>query len=130
MAPVARRWKSQINELAKAVASYEVLPEADNNALGGIYFPQEALDKEIAVFLQSSLEHASNQLRVTETRQIMMCEGINTDLVHIKGRTRLDQIWYGILLGDFVACYLAMCYEVDPTPIPSILALKEAMNRQ
>ncbi|HEY9525995.1 MAG TPA: SIS domain-containing protein, partial [Anaerolineales bacterium] len=33
MAAVARRWKGQINEIAKAGANYEFLPEADHNAL-------------------------------------------------------------------------------------------------
>jgi glucose/mannose-6-phosphate isomerase len=83
----------------------------------------------MAIFLQSSLERPENQERITETRQIMMCEGINTDLVQVKGHTRLEQMWNGILLGDYVAYYLAMCYEVDPTPIPSIMALKESMSR-
>src|SRR5512140_3509195 len=31
LAPVARRWKGQINELAKAPANFEYLPEADHN---------------------------------------------------------------------------------------------------
>ena len=35
LAPVARRWKGQISELAKAWAQYEYLPEADHNTLAG-----------------------------------------------------------------------------------------------
>ena len=129
MAAVARRWKNQINEVAKTISSVEVLTEADHNTLAGIYFPQEALEKEIALFLQSTFEHQRNQVRINETRRILMLEGINTDLIELQGDSRLEQIWNGILFGDFVAFYLAMLYEVDPTPIPSILALKEAMTK-
>jgi glucose/mannose-6-phosphate isomerase len=43
MAPVARRWKSQINECAKTLSSFEILPEADHNTLAGICFSQTAL---------------------------------------------------------------------------------------
>jgi len=128
MAPVARRWKSQINEIAKAIAGFEILPEADHNALAGICYPQEALDKEIALFLQAPADHRRNQKRVLETRQIMMVEGLNTDLVVARGDNRLAQMWTTLLYGDYVAYYLAMLYEVDPTAIPPILALKEAMN--
>ncbi len=129
MAAVARRWKCQINEVAKAIASFEVLPEADHNTLAGIYFPEEALDKEIAIFLQALADHPENQKRVTETRQIMLVEGLNTDLVVTKGQNRLEQIWTSVLFGDFVAYYLAMIYEVDPTAIAPIWALKESMAK-
>lgn len=127
MAGVARRWKNQLNEIAKTIASVEILPEADHNALAGIYFPTPALEKAMMLFLQSSFEHRRNQIRINETRQIMMLEGINTDLVDLQGSSKLEQLWNGILFGDYVAYYLAMLNDVDPTPIPSITALKEAM---
>lgn len=129
MAPVARRWKCQINEVAKAIASFEILPEADHNTLSGICHPQGELDKEIAIFLQASCDQARNQKRVLETRQIMMTEGLNTDLITAKGESRLEQMWTSILYGDFVSYYLAMQYEVDPTAIEPIWALKEAMSK-
>ena len=129
MAPVARRWKCQINEVAKAIASFEILPEADHNTLSGICHPQGELDKEIAIFLQASCDQVRNQKRVMETRQIMMTEGLNTDLINAKGDNRLEQMWTSILYGDFVSYYLAMQYEVDPTAIEPIWALKEAMSK-
>ncbi|MRS03360.1 bifunctional phosphoglucose/phosphomannose isomerase [bacterium] len=129
MTTVARRWKCQINECAKTTASFEFLPEADHNTLAGICFPQEALDKEMAVFLQASQDGERNQKRVLETKQIMMLEGINTDLVDARGQNRLEQIWTTVLFGDYVAYYLAMAYEVDPTAIDPIWTLKEALGK-
>lgn len=128
MAPVARRWKCQFNEVAKTIASFEVLPEADHNTLAGICHPEEAIEKEIAIFIQASTDHARNIKRVLETRQIMLVEGINTDLFEAKGQTRLEQMWTTILFGDFVSYYLAILYDIDPTAIPPIVALKEAMS--
>ncbi|PKN99003.1 MAG: bifunctional phosphoglucose/phosphomannose isomerase [Chloroflexi bacterium HGW-Chloroflexi-4] len=129
MAPVARRWKCQINECAKTIASFESLPEADHNTLAGICFPQEALDKEMAVFLFASTDGERNQKRVVETKQIMMLEGINTDQVDARGQNKLEQLWSTVLFGDYVAYYLAMAYEVDPTAIDPIWALKEALSK-
>ena len=129
MAPVARRWKCQMNEVAKTIASFEFLPEADHNTLAGICHPQEALEREITLFLQASTDQVRNQKRVNETRQIMMVEGLNTDLIEAKGKTRLEQMWSTILLGDYISYYLAMIYEVDPTGIAPIWALKEAMSK-
>jgi glucose/mannose-6-phosphate isomerase len=129
MAPVARRWKSQINECAKTIASFEVLPEADHNTLAGICFPPEVLEKEMAVFLQASTDGDRNQKRVFETKQIMMLEGVNTDMVEARGENRLEQMWATVLFGDYVAYYLAMAYDVDPTAIDPIWSLKEAMGK-
>ncbi|HET9905501.1 MAG TPA: SIS domain-containing protein, partial [Anaerolineales bacterium] len=41
---VARRWKGQLNEVAKAGANFEFLPEADHNTLAGTMNPQETLN--------------------------------------------------------------------------------------
>ncbi len=128
MAPVARRWKCQINEVAKAAANFEVLPEADHNTVAGLYHPEDALSKEIRVFLLAGADHVRNQKRVAGTREVMMVEGLNTDLVTARGESRLAQMWSTLLFGDFTAYYLAMAYDVDPTPIPPINALKEYMK--
>jgi glucose/mannose-6-phosphate isomerase len=129
MAPVARRWKCQFNEVAKAIASFEVLPEADHNTLAGICNPAESFSKEFAVFLQASADLPKNQNRVEITRNIMMVEGLTTDLIKARGDTRMSQMWSTLLFGDYVSYYLAMAYGVDPTPIPPIIALKQAMSQ-
>lgn len=128
MAPVARRWKSQFNEVAKSGASFEVLPEADHNTVAGLFHPEDALLREMRVFLLAGADHVRNQKRIEVTRQVMMLEGLNTDLVTARGEGRLAQMWSTLLFGDYTAYYLAMAYEVDPTPIPPINALKEYMK--
>lgn len=128
MAPVARRWKCQINEVAKAVASFEALPEADHNTLAGTNNPHDQLAKELAIFLRASADHPRNLLRVDKTREILMLEGMGTDFFNAKGETRLAQMWSTILFGDYVSYYLAMAYDTDPTPIPPIAVLKETLG--
>ena len=129
LVPVARRWKTQFNEVAKAFAAFEALPEADHNTLAGIYNPEQHISQEYAMFLAASLDHPRNLARVAKTRQILMLEGIGTDTFNAKGETRLAQIWSSLLFGDYVAYYLAMLYDIDPTAIPPITALKEEMSR-
>lgn len=128
MAPVARRWKSQINEVSKAVASFEYLPEADHNTLAGIENPQRIKGHELAIFLNASSDHPRNRERVEKTREIFMLEGIGTDHFTAKGETRLAQMWSTLLFGDYVSYYLAMAYETDPTPILPITELKENLK--
>lgn len=128
LAPVARRWKTQLNEVAKSFAAFEILPEADHNTLAGIYNPGQQVSQEYAMFLASSLDHPRNQLRLKKTRELFMLEGIATDTLNAKGKSRLAQIWSALLFGDYVAYYMALLYNIDPTPIPPIAELKEAMT--
>ena len=128
MSPVARRWKTQLNEVAKAFASFEHLPEADHNTLTGIWNPPGSEMREFCLFLLAGEDHPRNLLRLEKTKRILMLEGIGTDLFTAVGETRLEQMWNALLFGDYLAFYLAMTYDTDPTPIPPIAALKEEMS--
>jgi glucose/mannose-6-phosphate isomerase len=125
--PVARRWKTQINELAKAWAQFEALPEADHNALAGLIQPESAFSSGIALFLRAPSYHPRNLLRTELTKQAYMLEGLNTDFIDAQGDTALAQQWTALHLGDYVAYYLAMLYEIDPTPIPALEGFKKKL---
>ena len=125
---VARRWKGQINEIAKAGANFEFLPEADHNTLAGTMNPQETLNAHtMTLFLCAPSDHPRNRLRSDLTRKAFMLEGMNTDFVEARGDTPLAHMWTMILFGDYMAYYLAMGYGVDPTPIQALVDFKQAM---
>ncbi len=127
---VARRWKGQINEIAKAGANFEFLPEADHNTLAGTMNPQETLNAHtMTLFLRAPSDHPRNRLRSDLTRKAFMLEGMNTDYVDARGNTPLAHMWTLILFGDYMAYYLAMGYDVDPTPIQALVEFKEAMKQ-
>jgi glucose/mannose-6-phosphate isomerase len=128
MAPVATRWVGQINELAKAWAQALYLPEMDHNTLAGILNPAAPLANLAVVFLKSNKDHPRNTLRSDITRELFMVDGINTDYYQAQGESDLEQLWSAIQFGDFVAYYLAMMYGEDPTPIPAIEQLKQALK--
>lgn len=128
MTAVARRWKGQINEVAKAGANFEFLPEADHNTLAGTLHPQEVLNPHtMTLFLRAPSDHPRNRLRSDLTRKAFMLEGMNTDHVDARGSTPLAQMWTMILFGDYVAYYLAMGYGVDPTPVEALVDFKRSM---
>jgi len=125
---VARRWKGQLNEVAKAGANFEFLPEANHNTLAGTINPQETLNAHtITIFLQSDSDHPRNHVRSELTRKAFMLEGLNTDFIKGRGHTPLAHMWSLILFGDYMAYYLAMGYGVDPTPIQALVDFKKAM---
>jgi glucose/mannose-6-phosphate isomerase len=56
-----------------------------------------------------------------------MLEGLNTDFIDAQGDIALAQQWTSLQLGDYVAYYLAMLYEIDPTPIPALEGFKKQL---
>jgi glucose/mannose-6-phosphate isomerase len=128
LAPVARRWKGQINELAKAGAGFEVLPEADHNALAGTRNPKETLACTITLFLRSPSDHPRNRLRADLTRRAFMATGANNDFYDAKGDSPLAHMWTTLHFGDHMAFYLAMAYGMDPTPVEALQGFKAAMK--
>lgn len=124
---VARRWKTQINELAKAWAVFEGLPESNHNTLAGLEFPESLLERTSALFLRSGLDHPRNALRLTATQQAFLMAGAGVDSVHARGESRLAQMWSLLQFGDYVSYYLALDYGVDPTPVDALTRLKHSL---
>jgi glucose/mannose-6-phosphate isomerase len=128
LAPVARRWKGQINEIAKAGAGFEALPEADHNALAGLDNPADFLYHTMTLFLNAPSDHPRNHRRSELTRHRFMVEGLNTDVFEAKGKSPLAHIWTTLHFGDYTAYYLAMAYGTNPTPVDVLENFKAAMK--
>ncbi|MGA2111577.1 MAG: bifunctional phosphoglucose/phosphomannose isomerase [Anaerolineales bacterium] len=124
LAPVARRWRTQVAEVAKAWGQFEELPELDHNAIAGSRFPEELIDRFRLVFLRSSFDHPRNRLRSEFTRELLMEEGFNTDEFSAAGDSPLSQMLTAVHFGDYTSYYLAMGYAVNPTPVQVIQDLK------
>src|SRR5258708_17769496 len=71
LAPVAHRWKTQLNENGKSWSEWDVLPELNHNASAGIIFPRP-LRTHISVVILSfpQYHHPRVSLRQTLTKQI------------------------------------------------------------
>jgi glucose/mannose-6-phosphate isomerase len=128
MAPVARRWKTQLNELAKAWCGFETLPEADHNTIAGTENPQNLLMNQFGLFIEAPSNHPRNLLRSEITRQMMMECGIGVDKYVAFGESALTQIWTALHFGDYLAFYLATAYQIDPTGIPALDNLKNYLR--
>ena len=127
MATVARRWKAQVSQNAKAWAQFEDIPEMNHNSLAGISYPQSLISKCIALFLESDFDHPRNKLRSQTTRVLMMTAGFNTDTIRGVGTTPLAQALTALHYGDYVSYYLAMAYGTGITPSESIAELQQTL---
>jgi glucose/mannose-6-phosphate isomerase len=125
-APVAYRWKTQINENAKAPCFCHELPELDHNEIVGWEGAGE-VGRFSAVFLDDSDLHPRVRRRIELTRELIADHATRTFRVDGVGETRMERLISLVLLGDLVSVYLAVLRNVDPTPVPPIEQLKHAL---
>jgi glucose/mannose-6-phosphate isomerase len=125
-APVAKRWKSQINENAKAPAFAAELPEADHNEICG-WSPESGAERMAAVFLEDCDQHPRERRRFELTAGLVAADAAAAVRLETVGETRVERLLWATLLGDLVSLEMARLREVDPESIVAIDKLKEGM---
>ncbi|MGI8414247.1 MAG: bifunctional phosphoglucose/phosphomannose isomerase [Solirubrobacteraceae bacterium] len=127
-APVAYRWKTQINENAKLPCFAGELPELDHNEIAGWEGAAE-LARFSAVFLDDSDLHPRIRQRIELTRGLIARHAAGTHRVESVGETRTERLVSLVLLGDLVSLYIAVLRGVDPSAVTVIEGLKGELGR-
>lgn len=124
-APVARRWKTEVNENAKLSSFFAELPEANHNEICGWASAQGRLS---AVLLEDADQHPRERHRFELTAAAIAGDGATAVRVETEGETRVARLLWATMLGDLVSLELARARGVDPLEIEAIDRLKEAMK--
>ena len=126
----ALRFRNQIEENAKAMASHHLLPEMNHNEILGWQFPAKLIPKCACVFLRDREDHPRIQLRMRITKEVVRARrGVRIEEIQSEGTSRLARLFSVIYLGDWVSFYLALLYHIDPTPVAVIESLKKQLAR-
>jgi glucose/mannose-6-phosphate isomerase len=128
MESAAYRWRSQISENAKNLASHHVLPEMNHNELVGWLYPEEVLRQIGVVMLRDTGDHPQIQRRFDLTRDLIAAKAGTVQEVWSEGTSILARVLSIIYLGDFVSLYLAYLNNTDPTPVAVIDYLKKNLS--
>jgi glucose/mannose-6-phosphate isomerase len=125
-AAIARRWKTQINENAKAPAFFSELPEVNHNE---ICFWQRggAVARFSGVFLEDPDQHPRIQRRIELTAAEIERAGAPALRVPARGETRLERVLSLVMLGDLVSVGLAELNGADPDEIEALVRLKDSL---
>jgi len=129
MAAVAHRWKTQLNENAKAWAAWEAMPEANHNAIEGSINPRELSDALYVIQLRDPDEPADIAARYGAVQELLGERATNRSEVWAEGPSRLARVLGSVAYGDLVSVYLAILYQTDPTPVTLLAMLKERLAR-
>ncbi|HEY5941524.1 MAG TPA: bifunctional phosphoglucose/phosphomannose isomerase [Solirubrobacterales bacterium] len=127
-APVAYRWKTQINENAKQPAFSSQLPEADHNEICG-WSAEAGAGAMAAVFLEDCDQHPRERHRFELTAEAVEATAAAVVRLETVGETRVERLLWATLLGDLVSLEIARQRGVDPESIVAIDRLKEGMAR-
>ena len=126
-APIARRWKTQLNENAKLPAFFAELPEANHNELCG--WGAAASERSLAaVLLEDRDQHPRERRRFDLTAAAIAAGGVEVVRVETAGETRAERLLWAVMLGDLISIELAERRGVEPLPIEAIEDLKAALG--
>jgi glucose/mannose-6-phosphate isomerase len=128
-APIAYRWKTQFNEMAKTPAFSHELPELDHNEVVGWEGARE-VGSFSAIFLDDPDLHPRVRDRIELTRRLIEAGAQSTVVAHAPEGDRAERVIALVLLGDLVSVYVAVLRGVDPTPVAVLEQLKGELARR
>ena len=126
----ASRWKTQVNENAKAPAFWSAQPELCHNEIAG-WAQYGDMTRQVitAIELRSADEHPQVARRfewVTEALHEVVGDVIE---VWAQGGSPIARFFDLVLIGDFVSLHLAERDGIDPGPVPILGEIKDALAR-
>ena len=122
---IAYRWKTQLNENAKAPAFSSTLPEANHNEIAGWAGTDGGFS---AVFLEDRDQHPRERQRIGLTAELI--EGSAASVVRLEAdaETRTARLFELVLLGDLLSLEVAERRGVDAWPVEVIDSLKAKLG--
>jgi glucose/mannose-6-phosphate isomerase len=126
-APIARRWKTQLNENSKLPAFASELPEANHNEIEGW---RRGLDLAplSAVFIHTPDLHPRLERRMELTADRLSDIGAPVVRVDARGDTPVAHVMSLVMMGDLVSVSLAELEDIDPDPVDAIEGFKAALG--
>jgi glucose/mannose-6-phosphate isomerase len=123
---VAFRWKTQINENAKAHAYVDYFSELHHNEIMA-WESKEKVANFAVVILRDKGENDRIRERIEITKELLSDK---TEIYEVwtKGEGKLARLLSVLYLGDFLSLYLAVLYGVDPQEIDSINYIKKKLG--
>lgn len=123
------RWRGQIAENSKSLASSHLFPEMNHNEIVGWEYPKRLLKELIVILLRDAQDNPRVQKRMDITGAMIKKESGGIIEVRSRGSDLFTRLFSLIYIGDFVSFYLALINRVDPTPVERIKYLKKELAK-
>jgi glucose/mannose-6-phosphate isomerase len=125
--PIAYRWKTQVNENAKAPAYSVELPEADHNEIVGWAGAARTGGRHAAIHLADPDDPPTVRASVATTPRLIDDDATLHRVLTGQGQTRTARAFWLLSLLDHASVHTARAAGVDPYEIDRIAELKQAL---
>jgi glucose/mannose-6-phosphate isomerase len=126
-APVAYRWKCQVNENSKLPAFSGELPEVDHNELEG-WTGAADQGRFACILLDDRDQHPRERQRIELTGELIGDSASSVSRVEAEGETRTARLFELVMLGDLLSLHLAARRGVDPSTMAKIDEMKDRLG--
>ena len=123
---LAMIWKIMLNENAKTPAFWNFFPELNHNEMVGFTKPQGRFH---LIILRDSQDHPRNLKRIEATTKILDDYGVPSTVVDLPQGDMLYRIFATLQIGCWTSYYLALEYQIDPTPVEMVEELKGLLTK-
>jgi glucose/mannose-6-phosphate isomerase len=128
-ATAAQRWRTQINENAKAPAFASAQPELCHNEVCGWGQHTTLTRRSVtAVALRHEGEHPQVSRRFELVSEILGGDVADRIEVRAEGDGDLAQLFDLVLFGDYVSLWMAAEAGIDPGPVDVLVELKRRLT--
>lgn len=121
---IAVRFKQQLNENAKMLCWYGVVPEMNHNELVGWAGGNEHIS---VVIFRNDGDYLRIAKRIDISKEVISKYTQNIIEIYSKGASLIEKALYHIHTGDYISFYLAEMKQVDVTDIKVIEYLKASL---
>ncbi|HFC76705.1 MAG TPA: bifunctional phosphoglucose/phosphomannose isomerase [Candidatus Moranbacteria bacterium] len=118
---LAMIWKIKFNENSKTPAFWNYFSELNHNEMVGFTNPQADF---FFIILRDKNTHPQNLKRIEVMTELMSKKGMEVEIIDIEGYNFLEKIFSTLYLGDWASYYLALEYNIDPTPVEMVEQFK------
>ncbi len=120
---------NQVNETAKTISDFRVIPELNHHLLEGLQFPATLHETGLFVFIESDLYSDKIKKRFVVTKDVVKQQKVKTHVIKLTGSTQLAQVLEGFVLSSFTTFYMAMLRDLDPASVPWVDYFKKELAR-
>jgi len=127
-------WKISFNENSKSPAFYNYFPELNHNEMEGMAHEKECEHHDKPIFhvlilKDKNSDHPKILKRMTITGELLKEKsGFNVNYIDIAGKNPLTKIFSNYILSQWTSYYLALEYEVDPSPVKIVEEFKKRLE--
>ena len=112
----------------KSILEYvSVIPEMNHHLLEALREPDEFSQRSLFVCFNSQLYSEKISARLALTKESILGQGYIVEMIEPKGETKLQQTAHLLHFGAYAGYYLAMLYEIDPSPIIQVESFKKKL---